>query len=95
MPEIPTRTLGNVVAERDFLLERSRVYHRDVGRSSIALVHAAITGHPVPTADWPFDAADLARCVRTYSAAPVHLRAAMVPWIERFTATVTARKAAA
>jgi hypothetical protein len=78
-------------AERDFLL--ARIVARDstwVGVSSNAMVAQAMTGAQEPSA-WPYDEADLGRCVETFHRAPEHLREAMLPTLRRFQEHVAQR----
>lgn len=86
---------AEIEAERDYLVDRictaNDLADRSdlIGRSSTAMLAAALTGEPV-TAE-PLDVWDLNRCERTYERAPAHLQAAMLPTLERFRAKVLGR----
>lgn len=72
-------------AERDFLL--ARLVDGDsrwVGRSSNAMVAAAIRGTGVDFFSYPHDDGDLGRCEETYKRAPEHLRPALLTILGRF-----------
>lgn len=79
--------VAELIEERNFLLGRSRFGHPDVGLSSVALVEAAITG-TTPRGE-PSDSADLARCDRTWAAAPVHLKPVMESLIREWRTKVS------
>ncbi len=56
------------------------------GRSSDAMVAAAVTGSTVPKYSYPHDTADLARCCEAFNEAPWQLRELMLPILHSYTA---------
>lgn len=90
--EVEFGEIAKLRDEREMLIRRFRAAHEHdsslVGRSSNAMLLAALTGGPV--SDRPYDTWDLNRCERTYEAAPPHLRARMTPTLLAFRELVEA-----
>lgn len=62
------------------------------GRSSDAMVAAAVTGSKVPKDSYPHDTADLARCCEAFDEAPWQLRELMLPILHDYTAHLLAAR---
>lgn len=85
-------------AEMAFIRQRTESRERHYGEnrlhgiSSDALARYALGWSSKPAiGSFPYDPSDLAACFRTFSIAPLHLRAAMTPVLAEYVAHVSQR----